>query len=265
MRPWQLCSGLGLAVLGLTLGCTATPPHETAMTTETGAAWLGVVVQPIPQDTAARLGLKADTGVLVHNVAKGSPADTAGLMCGDVLIRIGDQEIAGPVIAFAGKLRQYRPGEDVRVGFIRDGRRQEVGIRLASRSALRLVEYKYERQPAGPRVGASRLILTDRSVSWTDPQGNTHLKLRDEQGGPKIEVIRTRSGQFIVKRHSEQKDGSSAVVTKTYENAEALRQGDIDAYGVFRQAPGGAPDQKQFKEKEPELHKESQRLGAGGE
>src|SRR5437667_2390938 len=46
----------------------------------------GLAVEPLGPDQARRLGLKAGTGVVVTDVAAGSPADEAGLEPGDVIV-----------------------------------------------------------------------------------------------------------------------------------------------------------------------------------
>ncbi|TMA96391.1 MAG: PDZ domain-containing protein [Deltaproteobacteria bacterium] len=46
----------------------------------------GLAVEPLGPDQARRLGLKAGTGVVVTDVADGSPADEAGLEPGDVIV-----------------------------------------------------------------------------------------------------------------------------------------------------------------------------------
>ncbi|MGB1539353.1 MAG: Do family serine endopeptidase [Rickettsiales bacterium] len=50
--------------------------------------WLGVTVQRMTQDIAESLGLKRPEGVLIADVASGSPAAKAGLKSGDVVLSI---------------------------------------------------------------------------------------------------------------------------------------------------------------------------------
>jgi len=57
--------------------------------------WLGVGLYTVDEYVVFRYGLAVDTGVLVTNVAAGSPADEAGLRAGDVITEFGDQEMIG--------------------------------------------------------------------------------------------------------------------------------------------------------------------------
>jgi serine protease Do len=81
--------------------------------------WLGVGVQPVTPELAEALDLEKQTGALVSQVAKGGPADEAGLERGDVIVRFGDRPIE--------KMRELPravavtpPGTKVEVEVIRD-------------------------------------------------------------------------------------------------------------------------------------------------
>lgn len=51
--------------------------------------WLGISGIPIDQGIARAYGLARDTGILVAELVRGSPADRAGLAPGDILTRVG--------------------------------------------------------------------------------------------------------------------------------------------------------------------------------
>ncbi len=55
--------------------------------------WLGVQTQELTHAIAHYLGLASDHGVLVGDVAKGGPADEAGIRQGDVITSFADEEI----------------------------------------------------------------------------------------------------------------------------------------------------------------------------
>jgi serine protease Do len=66
----------------------------------------GIECEPVDSQLAEYFGVKH--GVLVRSVAKGSPAEKAGLKAGDVLTSIGDRPVATPhdVIGFLRMQRQ---------------------------------------------------------------------------------------------------------------------------------------------------------------
>jgi serine protease Do len=56
--------------------------------------WLGVKIQSITEDIAESLGLTEDKGALVVDITKGSPADKAGIITGDIILTFDGKEIA---------------------------------------------------------------------------------------------------------------------------------------------------------------------------
>ena len=58
--------------------------------------WLGVRVQQVDEDIAANLGLDEVGGALVAEIVSGSPAETAGLRSGDVILGVNGKEIRKP-------------------------------------------------------------------------------------------------------------------------------------------------------------------------
>ena len=93
--------------------------------------------------THARLGISVDDaitastdvqitgGALVGEIGDGSAAEDAGLEPGDVITRIGDQEITSADSLIA-TIRSYRPGDEVTVTFQRDGESRETTVTLES-------------------------------------------------------------------------------------------------------------------------------------
>ncbi len=57
--------------------------------------WLGIEVEEVQGEFARRFGLNEERGVVVTEVEVGSPADDKGMMRGDVIIRIGNEDIEG--------------------------------------------------------------------------------------------------------------------------------------------------------------------------
>lgn len=58
--------------------------------------WRGMTIQEITADLAETLELPDTRGVLVSNVAGGSPADEAGIKVQDVILRVGKKQIESP-------------------------------------------------------------------------------------------------------------------------------------------------------------------------
>ena len=91
--------------------------------------WIGVQIQPVTQDIADSLGLKATKGALVAQPAKGGPAEGAGLKSGDVIIAIDNEKIDGPR-ELSRKIAALGPGKTVGLTFLRGGAEKTVQLKL---------------------------------------------------------------------------------------------------------------------------------------
>lgn len=114
---------------------TSTVLDTTAELLEDGTAthpYLGVSLGRLTDSIRQQLGIQAEEGALVLGVEQGSPAARAGLRRGDVLVRFGDSQI-GTVEELLTALRRGQPGQQVQVGYIRDGQRQQATITIGSR------------------------------------------------------------------------------------------------------------------------------------
>ncbi len=74
--------------------------------------WLGVYIQPLDPALAKDLGVK--DGVGVHEVIEGSPAATAGLKAGDVVIEVEDKKVT-EVSLLQRIISNFKPGQKVRM------------------------------------------------------------------------------------------------------------------------------------------------------
>ena len=86
-------------------------------------AWLGTVPDFTP----------VDYGVLLGGVSEGGPASEADLRKGDIVIRIGDHDVAD-LQGMTDALAEHYPGDRVIVTFLRDGRRMTTTAILGNRA-----------------------------------------------------------------------------------------------------------------------------------
>jgi len=96
--------------------------------------YLGVSAVPITPDIQQQLGLHQSSGALVQEVAAGSPAQTAGIQPGDVIVAVDGKAVRIPEDLIA-ILRSHKPGDAVQIMLVRDGTQQTVTATLADRPA----------------------------------------------------------------------------------------------------------------------------------
>jgi C-terminal processing protease CtpA/Prc len=75
-----------------------------------------------------------ETGVRISGVSPGSPAELSGLQAGDVIVRIGEHAVPD-LQGMTDALRAHKPGDEVAIRFLRDGREVTVRLVLGTRSS----------------------------------------------------------------------------------------------------------------------------------
>ncbi|MBF6248387.1 PDZ domain-containing protein, partial [Nocardia elegans] len=71
------------------------------------------------------------SGAAVADVVAGGPAAKAGIVEGDVIVRVGDREVTGPDELIVA-VQSHEIGDTVNVRLIRDGRQVDVPVTLES-------------------------------------------------------------------------------------------------------------------------------------
>ena len=94
--------------------------------------YLGVGLQPLDENIAASLGLPKDQGEIVRSVVPGEAAARSGVQQGDVIIRVGGQDV-NPDQTVSYLIANTPVGSRVPVDIIRDGRRQTLNVTVGQR------------------------------------------------------------------------------------------------------------------------------------
>jgi serine protease Do len=95
--------------------------------------YLGVYLSDLTQETASRFGSPVDSGALIEEVEPGSPAAAAGIQRGDIVTAAGSEEVrsSGDLLS---ALRNYMPGDTVRLTVLRNGEKTTLQANLAERT-----------------------------------------------------------------------------------------------------------------------------------
>jgi len=91
--------------------------------------WLGVAIQELTPDLTQGLGLKSSQGALISSVQENSPAETAGLKAGDVVLSFGGHAIASPK-DLSRVVAATASGASVPVKIWRDNAEQSVTVKI---------------------------------------------------------------------------------------------------------------------------------------
>jgi len=96
--------------------------------------WLGVMIQDITPELAKSFGLKDTTGVLISDVVKGAPADKAGLLRGDVILRFDNKEIEN-AHTLSQLVATTAPNSTVKIDLLRNGKKETISVKIGTMQA----------------------------------------------------------------------------------------------------------------------------------
>ena len=254
MRPFILAIALTTAFMFPPAAVRAERPADEP---EHGV-WLGVQLAPVPDPLAAHLQL-TDTGLMVRNVFKDSPADGAGIERYDVIVEADGEEVAGDANAFILYVCDKKPGDSLELDVYHKGRKTHIKVTLTKRPRdWDELERKYvdERDwsPWGDfrgrilRRGPNGWILEDlgpipelrdwphkfhgRLEDWFSKFDDIDEGRRVDKKGKVLHVQQTEDGTIVVKRYL-QRDGESKAEIKTYDNLEALKADAPEAFELL--------------------------------
>jgi S1-C subfamily serine protease len=120
--------------------------------------WLGVVIQDLTPDLAAGFGVAPNSGVLVADVAKGSPAAAAGLRAGDIIVEFGSAPIK-EMTDLQKRVAAVEPGKPIPMAVIRDRGRTALTVRIGEQPVEQEAVVP-ERAPGEESLGLSVEPLT---------------------------------------------------------------------------------------------------------
>jgi serine protease Do len=92
-------------------------------------AVLGVAIQEITQELADKESLKGLDGVLVQQVTENGSAEKAGIIKGDVILKVNDVKV-NSVSSLQEEIGKYRPGDKVKVSVNRKGEAKDITVTL---------------------------------------------------------------------------------------------------------------------------------------
>jgi serine protease Do len=154
--------------------------------------YIGVQLQQMDVTLARALGKPDAKGALVSSVEPGTPAASAGLESGDIIVGIGDREIEDSQ-GLIREVARHDPGEEIAVRVLRKGKTKSFDVTLAERpgrGGAQPADLQSEPgEPDAGRLGISVMPLPPNAaqtlgadvgvvVGEVDPDGPAAGKLR---------------------------------------------------------------------------------------
>jgi serine protease Do len=133
---------------------------------------LGVRINDVDARIAKQFKLPQATGIYVSYVNENSAAEDAGILPGDVIIEINEMPVTN-VSELQEIVARYRPGDNVKVTFFRDGKIKIVSATLKNKqNETQIIPRDYDKIIEG----ASFEDLTSEDLTRLDIRGGVRLK-----------------------------------------------------------------------------------------
>lgn len=182
---------------------------------EVRRGWLGVGIEVVGPELAAKADVQEGNGVLVNSVFEGDPAERAGLRVGDIILKIGGIAVNSPtrMIRIVGVIS---PGQTIQLDILRDGKPQIIPVKLDN----------YPKNPkqaslSNPHEKFPVLGIELEPASGEIDDAGDGLVIREVIAGSTAESKGLKSGDKILAVN-----GDSVMSRKHYENIiEKIQRG----------------------------------------
>lgn len=108
--------------------------------------WLGIGIQQLTPELAAKFGVKETEGVLVSEVFEGHPAQKAGVIPGDIISKVEGRQVDTPA-TLARAIAGILPGKKIEIEVVRDGKRRMILVEISERKEEAVTAALPKKQP----------------------------------------------------------------------------------------------------------------------
>lgn len=167
-------------------------------------ALLGVQIQDINADFAKEKNLDTMEGAYVASVGAQSAASDAGIKEGDIITHVSGNKVK-TVSELQEKISRFRPGDNVQITLLRNGKQETVNVTLKNSMGNTNVVKNYDAQ----QLGATLTPLTDKQKNSLGI--NYGLQVTSVEKGGRFQQAGIPKG-YIILRINNQKVSSTTDV-----------------------------------------------------
>ncbi|NNK94936.1 MAG: PDZ domain-containing protein, partial [Desulfobacterales bacterium] len=179
--------------------------------------WLGVAIQDIDENLAESFGLDKAEGILVSETQADSPAEEAGIIQGDILIKLEGTALKD-VNDLRNKIALTVPGTEVSVQLIREGKPLDLQVKIGEQpdNFGSIAQNKSTSGSLG-KYGLAVQELTADLAEQLGYQGRTGVIISEVSPGSTAEQSGLKPGQLI-------EEVNKAKITSLEELQQAIEQ-----------------------------------------
>jgi len=192
---------------------------------------IGIGINDVNAELAKKLNLENISGVMINSVNLNSAAAIAGLRRNDVVVGIQNTDILS-TSEFYEEINQYRPGDDIKVEYIRKGAKKSTMLTL--RNHLNTTDYIAVHKEK---------ILSDLGIEIRDLNSIESKRLKAEG----VMIISVSKGSTIYQTNMEPgfivETFNNIPITNSQEFISLLKNTDanVELKGFYERYPGKFP------------------------
>ena len=199
---------------------------------------IGIMFNALDNPAIARV-YGTGSGVTISDVTPGSPAEQAGLKVGDTIVAVDGKAVKNGD-ELVSDIAARKPGSKIAVGFIRDGKKQELTATVADRAKLfaaRLGDEDEGGPESGPKeskLGVNVQTLTQEMADRLDVPAAKGVIVKDVKSGSFAEDIGLSRGDIILEINKHPVDNE-----EQFSRVSATLKSGQDVVFLVRQRGGG--------------------------
>lgn len=202
-------SALTLAALVLVSVAGAGEPQEKKADKPKTPGWLGVMIQDITKSQARQENLKSESGAYVNEVVDESPAESAGLKEGDVIIAFAGKEVSDAA-ALTQAVQNTSPGTKTSVTVLRDGEKKDIPLTVGKTRAPQGFAFNVPTAPMPPKqmvrvflgeatMGMEVRTLNEQLAAYFGAPNEEGVLVESVEEGSPAEKAGFKAGDVIIR------------------------------------------------------------------
>ena len=159
---------------------------------------LGVLIQDVDQNLAEAFGMKNPQGALVSQIQDNSPAATAGIHSGDIILSVDGKDISDSA-DLARLIAAHKPGSQANLLILRNGKKIDLKVVITELEDTTVASNENNGTPDMGRLG---LVVRDLDDNMKHQLNEDHGVIVQQVGGA-AEKAGIRPGDVILAVNSE--------------------------------------------------------------